>query len=139
MIVVDASVAAKWFLNEAGTSQAQALLVEQEKFYAPELIKLEVLGAITRQMRLGKLKAPEIQALCKDWQAHLQNRALTLLPNDKVLDQAIEFSILYKHGLADCMYLAASQLTGLPLITADRTFYERCHSEHSVKLLSTDK
>jgi len=45
MIVVDASVAMKWFLNDQD-SQALGLFHQSYKLVAPELIRIEVLAAI---------------------------------------------------------------------------------------------
>jgi len=46
MIVVDASVAMKWFLNDQDSSQALGLFHQSYKLVAPELIRIEVLAAI---------------------------------------------------------------------------------------------
>src|SRR5262245_39797495 len=55
MIVVDASIAAKWYLNEPGSAQAAAILTSDDVLLAPALIRLEVNGAIIRRYREGKL------------------------------------------------------------------------------------
>ena len=42
MLVLDASVAVKWFVEEPGTAAALALLAEDESLIAPELVIAEV-------------------------------------------------------------------------------------------------
>jgi predicted nucleic acid-binding protein len=45
LIVVDASVAAKWFLPEADSEAAGRLLTGRRKLLAPDLIRIEVAAA----------------------------------------------------------------------------------------------
>jgi predicted nucleic acid-binding protein len=49
MIVVDASVIVKWFIPEAGTEPAKALLAEADELIAPELARIEVASALIRK------------------------------------------------------------------------------------------
>ena len=49
MIVVDASVAVKWFLVEAGSEAAPALLETESEIVGPDLLLIEVAGAIVRR------------------------------------------------------------------------------------------
>jgi len=49
MIVVDASVAVKWFFPEAGTAEAQQVLASGDRLAAPALIRVEVAAAIARK------------------------------------------------------------------------------------------
>ena len=72
MIVVDASVVAKWFLPEAGTEQALALIDGALPLAAPSLIRLEVHGAITRRNRLSELREEEATVLCGKWAQRLK-------------------------------------------------------------------
>jgi predicted nucleic acid-binding protein len=55
MRVVDASVAAKWFVAEPDSEKALALLDQGERFLAPSIIRVEVAGAISRRFREGRL------------------------------------------------------------------------------------
>ena len=51
MIVVDASVAVKWFAPEPGSAEAEALLVGDESRAAPEHLTVEVAEALLRHYR----------------------------------------------------------------------------------------
>src|SRR5262249_17520559 len=51
MIVLDASVAAKAYLEEPGSDEAIALLTGRENLLAPELIRVEVAAALLRRVR----------------------------------------------------------------------------------------
>jgi predicted nucleic acid-binding protein len=125
MIVVDASVAAKWLLPEPGQAEAEALLRDASALLAPAIIRVEVASAVTRRARLGSMPTDEVHRHYSNWSGLLRDGAVVLLPDEELLDQAVEWSIRIKHSLPDCLYLAAAQRHRVPLITADRKFHER--------------
>jgi predicted nucleic acid-binding protein len=53
MLVVDASVAVKWLLDQPGDREARALVEGAEALIAPELIVAEVLNAIWKRLLAG--------------------------------------------------------------------------------------
>jgi len=57
MIVVDASVAMKWFLNDQDSSQALGLFHQSYKLVAPELIRIEVLAAIDLAQNMASTRS----------------------------------------------------------------------------------
>ena len=57
MLVIDASVALKWFVEEDGTQQAAAILDGTELLIAPDLIVAEVCNAGWRAVRAGTMHA----------------------------------------------------------------------------------
>ena len=71
MIVLDASVAAKAYVEEVGSDEATAVLACEEKLLAPELIRVEVAAALCRRVRRGELEAEE-RARCEHWLGRLQ-------------------------------------------------------------------
>ena len=46
MVVIDASIAAKWYLIERGREPARALLLSGEPLLAPEFIVAEVMNVL---------------------------------------------------------------------------------------------
>lgn len=125
MIVIDANVAAKWYMPERGTEAALELLDSPEHLYAPELIRLEVLAAITRRVRKGESTVEEARSMRHDWFKHLHESAVWLIPESDVLQDATELSMNVRHTLQDCLYLAAAARLDTALITADRPFHDR--------------
>jgi predicted nucleic acid-binding protein len=125
MIVLDASVAVKPYLEEAGAEAATELLAGTEKLLAPELIRLEVAGALCRRVRRGELDAGEAELRCQHWRSQLDKGLFTLTPDRDLLPEAVALATKLKHPLADCMYLAVAIRSYAPLLTADRTFHER--------------
>lgn len=127
MIVLDASVAAKAYLEEPGSDEAIALLTGPEKLLAPELIRVEVAAALLRRARKGEMAADDARRRCEHWLERLRQGLFRLTPDLDLLDDAIGFAAELKHPLQDCLYLAAARRFDAPLITADRGFRDRAH------------
>jgi predicted nucleic acid-binding protein len=126
MIVVDASIAAKWYLNEPGSEEAASLLTSASVLIAPALIQVEVTGAIVRRFREGKLSVERAREACEVWDADIRGRAVRLVPDAGLLIPARTMAFQIRHTIQDCLYLAAAVETGCDrLVTADPTFHAR--------------
>jgi predicted nucleic acid-binding protein len=131
VIVVDASVAAKWYLPEPGTEAALELMSGPNPLMAPDLIRLEVLSAITRRVRTGEATVKESEKRCEDWRRHLHAGAVSLVPESDLLDEAVRLAMEIRHTLQDCLYLAVARRLDAALITADRPFHERAKASYN--------
>jgi predicted nucleic acid-binding protein len=127
VIVIDASVAAKWLLPEAGSREAVALQEGPQELFAPDLIRLEVAAAIARRVRIDKDPLPPAEAVNRygKWLRLLDRAVITLIPEAELLDRAVDLSVEIKHPLQDCLYLAAAKGLDAPLVTADEPFQKR--------------
>ncbi len=119
MMVIDANVAAKWYVREPGSMEAKAFLRLQEKLIAPEIIKLEVLGTISRTVREKRAKKDECAAWCQLWLSHVEDRIIELWDYNELLEDAIALSIQTQHHLYDCFYLVVCRRSNATLITFD--------------------
>ena len=129
MIVVDASIAAKWYLNEPGSDEAAALLTSTSVLIAPALVRIEVNGAILRRYREGLLSLERAKEACDLWEADLASGALRLVPDASLIVPARAIAFQIRHAIQDCLYLAAAVETGSTrLVTADPTFHGRAVS-----------
>jgi len=54
-VVVDASVAIKWLLEESGTRPAVRLLAERRPLLAPDLMLIEAANALWKKVRRGEM------------------------------------------------------------------------------------
>jgi hypothetical protein len=137
MIVVDASVAVKWFLPEADSDAAARLLEGGQKLVAPELIRIEVAAALTRRGRLGELTDSQVRATTEAWSDALADGVVILEENGTDLPRAIELALALRHPVQDCLYLALAGRLDVPLVTADRAFGARATSiDANVTLLA---
>jgi predicted nucleic acid-binding protein len=115
MLILDASVAAKLFIAEADSGQAEQVLALGEPLIAPDLVLVEVANALHKAWR---------REIIDDVQ---MDRALRKLPTifgrlfpaaDLVANAAIILRIL-RHPVPDCVYIALHWRTGAPVVTAD--------------------
>jgi predicted nucleic acid-binding protein len=135
MIVLDASVAVKTYLEEAGAEAATELLSGAQTLLAPELIRVEVASALCRRVRRRELEAGEAEERCQHWLSELEKGLFTLTPDRDLLPEAVALSTKLMHPLQDCLYLVVAIRNHAPLITADRTFHERARPLYKEVLL----
>jgi predicted nucleic acid-binding protein len=121
MPVVDASVALKWFLEEADSAAAAALLEERDLLIAPDLIVAEVCNAAWKAVRAGAM-LPEQH---DDAAARLGAVFDELAPLAPLARQAAELSRALDHPAYDCFYLALAEQRGTHLVTADGRLLRR--------------
>ena len=114
MIVADASVALKWFKDEAGSDAARALLL-REPLVAPELILPEVLNAGWKSVRLGLMVPAQLDAMAVELTPCFA-RLASLAP---LATAAARTALEIDHPVYDCFYLALAELKSAPLVTAD--------------------
>lgn len=120
MVVVDASVASKWYLNETGSEQAKAAYQQLENFFAPPLVITEVLASLTKAGRTGRLDDDFVQSLCTSWLDELNAKIVTVVADDDDRETAVTTAIKQRHSYQDCLYIALSLRLGIPLLTADK-------------------
>ena len=136
MIVVDASVAVKWFVPEPGNAEAKKLLQSREQLLAPELARVEVSAALVRKGITGEISAEDARDVLRVWFGAIAHGQMIFLPDDDHLPAASELALELRHALADCLYLAAAQRFEAPLITADRVFARRAAPRYpAIRLL----
>ena len=118
-LVLDASIAVKWFLNESDFAAALKL---QDEFHqgthlllAPDILPVEVTHALTRAERRGILDPGETSGLLPD----LLLNGPELHPYLDLLPRAVEISSTVRIGVYDCLYVALAEREGCDLVTAD--------------------
>lgn len=114
MRVVDASVALKWFKDEAGSTSARALLAA-EPLIAPELILAEVLNAAWKASRLGLMTGAQVERIA-DGLPSFVSRIVPLAP---LAVAAARLACRLDHPIYDCFYLALAQREACSMVTAD--------------------
>ncbi len=132
MIVVDASIAVKWFVPEKNSEKAEELLFSGKKLVAPEIIRTEVAAALTRLYRMNDLSRLATENLLKDWCQSLSDETVTLEPVACDFSVATKLSMDIRHSLQDCLYLAVAKRLNVPLITADEKFLKKTADSYDV-------
>jgi predicted nucleic acid-binding protein len=60
MLVVDASVAVKWFIQEPETAEARRLIADPHPLIAPDLVVPEVLNVVWRRLIRGDVDPDQV-------------------------------------------------------------------------------
>ncbi len=120
-LVIDASVACKWFFEENLSSEARALAASEAIFFAPDMILVECANAAWRRVR-GKA-IPEAQA--RSFLKALPQWFESLVPSGQLHRTAFEMACALDHPVCDCQYLALAQDKETRLVTADLAFVKR--------------
>lgn len=123
--VVDASVCTKWLLPEQGAAEASSLLRMGDRLIAPDLVNIEVIGAVLRRNRERTLSDEQVGEILTSWGDMLADGSLSLTSNAEVFDRAVSISLKLRHPLKDCLYLALAEQEDADLVTADKQLHER--------------
>lgn len=138
-LVVDASVAAKWHLrDEEGAADALAILTRfvngELALVAPDHLRYEIASTLT-VATLGERQrlSATVAERALDYFLRL---GIETVGTDALIRAA--FPLVHRHGIAyyDALYLALADNLGVPLITADRRFYQRVRTLPQVLWLS---
>jgi predicted nucleic acid-binding protein len=129
-LVVDASVAVKWVLDEPATDRAVALRNSDGDLIAPSLVHAEIGNALWRAALRGDITAPEAVRGLNAAVAHYSR--IILLP--ELADNAIELAIELRHPIYDCFYLALAQRERCALVTADRRLLSAAEAMTAVEV-----
>lgn len=124
MIVVDASVAVKWFVDEPGHEAAIGVIESGEELLAPDLVIAEVMYVLRRKQRLDLLSRDQVLAAA-DSIGSIFNR---FVPAANVAVMAGSLSQALDHSVYDCFYLACAIVQGCALVTADEVFADKVGS-----------
>jgi predicted nucleic acid-binding protein len=126
--VVDASVAAKWVVDEDHSDQA-ALLLELEACHAPNHWLAEAVNVLWSKVFKGDLTA-----------ADAEERATILLrapvagaPVPELMPRAFAISVACTVTIYDSLYLALAEKLGIPMVTADERLIARLSGNDALR------
>ncbi len=119
-LVVDASIAVKWVVEEDGTPQALALR-ERAKLIAPELLVAECANILWKKVQRTELSTKEALLAAR----LLQGAEMELRPTRSLLEAAASIAIALDHPAYDCLYLALAIENDCQFVTADERFLRK--------------
>lgn len=117
-LVVDASVAVKWFVEEEYSAEAGRLLESDYELHAPRLLTLEVGNALWRKARVGELERNRAGALA----AIIPDMPVRWAEDDDYCPDAVLLALALDRTVYDSLYLALAHRIRARLVTADARF-----------------
>jgi predicted nucleic acid-binding protein len=118
-LVVDASVAVKWFVSEPYSAEASLMIRSGGPLHAPDFFLLEIDNFFCKQIRRGGLTAAKADGA----RAMLVHMGLQYHSFSTIQDQAYRLAQQTRRSVYDCLYLALALNLDVPLVTGDRRFY----------------
>jgi predicted nucleic acid-binding protein len=130
-LVIDASVAVKWFVSEEASDKADEVSASDYTLLAPRLIMTEVANALARKA---------IQRLITPLEAAEYVRALPqflarLLDVDDLIESALQNACNHNHPIYDFIYLEAARRRDTKMLTADQKFIAKVKGTNLAKLV----
>ena len=114
-LVIDASIAVKWVVEEEGTDEALRLL-KRSRLIAPELLVAECANILWKKVRRDELTNEEALLAAR----LLQSAEIELSPTRSLMEPATRVAIELDHPAYDCIYLALAAERDCPFVTADQ-------------------
>jgi predicted nucleic acid-binding protein len=123
-VVVDASVAAKWVVEEAHSAKA-ALLLQCETRHAPDHWLAEAVNVLWSKVFKGDLSAADAQ----ERMSVLLRAPVIGAPVTDLMPRAFAISVVQSVTIYDSLYVALAEKLDVPLVTADESLIRRMASE----------
>jgi len=126
-LVIDASVAVKWVIEEEGTTEALAL--RDRALAAPDLLIAECANILWKKVRRHELSEQEAV-----FAAGLLARAdIELMAMRPYLEAAVRIAVALDHPAYDCIYIALAEAEELRFVTADMSLLGKVGQQASAR------
>jgi predicted nucleic acid-binding protein len=123
-VIVDASLAVKWFLLEANSAAAREVLATHiGEIAAPPLFGIEVAATLVREANADKPNAHFMRDAIARLTHLLEDGSILIHESPPAqLARAANLAIDLGHPLKDCLYLALAMELECELVTCDARF-----------------
>ena len=129
--VVDASVAAKWFVPETDSDRAARLVSPFVRLIAPDLLYAELGSVFLKRMTRGDITKADCAAAIRN----LEFMTVTTEPMATLTKDAYRIACDTRRSFYDCLYLALATSHKTQLITEDQRLYNALHGTPYDKLV----
>jgi predicted nucleic acid-binding protein len=117
-LVTDASVVAKWFLDEEHRIEARSIRGGQFALAAPDFLIIELGSIFAKKIRRGEFSRANVAPSFSVVQNLVEFTTARYL-----LDEALSLAVLYRRSFYDSLYVALAIREGCQLVTADQRLY----------------
>jgi predicted nucleic acid-binding protein len=124
LLVVDSSVAVKWFVPEIHSDSAVALLDVDNDLHAPDLLLAETGNILWKKVNRGELTAETARKVAEA----LTASALNIHASSPLVTSALDIALGLSRTVYDCLYLALALSLACPFVTADERLFNAVQS-----------
>ena len=118
-VVLDASVAVRWVVEEIGSQEAAALLERDLTWIAPRLMLTEIAAALRRKAVEGALDPSSASQSLDGVLQAVADGVVSLADDEEIVRHALMLAMSLDHKVPDCIYLALAEREGAAIATAD--------------------
>lgn len=119
-LVVDASIAVKWLVEEEQSELAERLFGSAHDLHAPRLMASEVSNALWAKVRRHQIRRDEAEVLV----TAIAGMPLRWFDDEHICADAVRLALALDRPVYDCIYLALGHRLGATLVTADIRFMD---------------
>lgn len=120
IIIVDASVAIKWFLPEVHAAEAREWRSGPDELHIPAFFfELEIANILWKKVRRAELSRADADLII----SQLPTLPLIRHPEPPLLTLAFDLADQTERTVYDCLYLALAVQLGGQMVTADQRLY----------------
>lgn len=130
-LIIDASVAIKWFLPEPHSINAIRLIDAGYELYAPDLIFPECGNVLWKKWLRNELEPEIIPAILKD----LGRMNMRIVPTISLADEAARIAVACRRSFYDSVYLALAVMKNGRMITGDEKLCKALHGTPMANLV----
>ncbi len=117
-LVVDASVAVKWLIEEGDSDAARDLAAGDDDLHAPRLMASEVAHTLWRKERLGEID----RRAARNMMMAVSAMPIRWSADETVCADAVRIALALDRPVYDCVYLALAHRIDASMVTADLKF-----------------
>lgn len=115
VVVVDASVLVKLFIDEGDSDQAELELSKSDLLIAPDLLLPETANILWKYVGRGELSLDSVEAILDD----ILQIPIRYTESQALIERALRIAIDTKRTVYDCLYIALAELAQTIVLTAD--------------------
>jgi len=121
MLVIDASVATKWFVDQVHSDIAELVQTSAEPLVAPQLLIAEVADALRKHVRARDISLEQATSAL----ASLPEWFNEIVAMEGLAEAAVTLARRIEHSAYDCFYLVLAESRSASLVTADARLVNR--------------
>ncbi len=131
-LVVDSSIALKWFLPEVDSLIASDILEDYKTgtivLYAPDLIYAEFANVLWKRQRFNLLSIADAEAVLQAF----KQLSITATPSESLVYAAMKLASLHERTVYDMLYVALAVQEECPFVTADHKLFNALSQNYNI-------
>ena len=126
ILIVDASVAVKWVVEEHLRDRARTLLDDAHELCAPDFVLVESASALFKKAKKQEISPDQ----ASEGAAAIARYFNILHPAAELVERSMKIAFELDHSVYDCLYLACAEAWGGVVVTADHRFEAKASAKN---------